>query len=898
MSHQVPPSCRARGLRIVHVLLLVALVPLIGVGSVTWSRLVQARADHDRAMATQSLAREVVHLARLDAAMVAETNWRATAAVVRAMGVPESMVDQTLGLDLARQQHEAGQEVDRLLRGFRSTVVDLGVVRDQVESARATSRDFPAALAEYDAIAANLRLPLFSAVRTLIERAGVDGDRAGLASATRELRTAVQLRTTVSQQMDAYFAILFDVRDVPSLELERLIRLRAELDDELGAMDPEGASSGAVHRALRSVQASQDLAFLRSAVDGLVGRSLVSGLPAHAPPLTPATGVSQAGNFAPVFEATREVADLAIDLVVATGDVVLDAAEAAERTADEAILRANGMALLTLVVSLAVASLATRGIVRPLRRLQGSVQALRDGERVAAVEARVVPVEVRAAAAAIDDAASHLDLVTRQTRALASGDLDAAVLDEEAPGGLGEAVQEAVATLRQALAGEEEFRRRLAHEAAHDGLTQLPNRNASLAQLTRSLARIERAGGRLAVLFIDLDHFKDVNDTHGHPAGDAVLATVSRRLVTGVREGDHVGRLGGDEFLVVAEPVDGPDDAVGLARRLVELVERPIDIGGGTVVRVGASVGIALADGAQLDADELLRDADLAVYRAKAHQRGGVQVCDEDLRRELAEVADLSAALREAIGRDELVLHYQPIVDARSGRLRAVEALVRWRHPDTGELVPPDRFIGVAERTSLIVDLDRWVLDAAAAQLAEWTDELADRLVPVSVNVSRRHLAEEQFVEHVVAPFARRGLPLRSVVLEVTESAVLDDLGVAAAKLQQLRDRGAAVAIDDFGTGYTSLAHLRSLPVDVLKIDRSLTATATTDAHEQSILKLIIDTGHLLGTTITAEGIETEEEAALLARLGSDHLQGYWFGRPMPADALDLGPQRSAQPFR
>jgi len=397
------------------------------------------------------------------------------------------------------------------------------------------------------------------------------------------------------------------------------------------------------------------------------------------------------------------------------------------------------------------------------------------------------------------------------------------------------------------------------------------------------------------VLFIDLDRFKDVNDAHGHQSGDAVLTEVAQRLVTCVREGDHVGRLGGDEFVVIAEPVDGIDDAVGLAERILERLSAPIELPTERVV-IGASIGIALADGADLTADELLRDADLAVYRAKALGRGGIEICDEDLRNDLAESLDLTAAIRNAIANDELIVYYQPIIDTATEQLHALEALVRWRRPGHETLVPPDEFIGFAERSSLIIDVDRWVIGAVVRQIAAWRDDPRYHGVPVAINVSGRHLADDHFVQHVLQPIEEHGVDAHGIIIEVTESALLDDLASAAVKLQRLRDAGIAVSIDDFGTGYTSLAHLRSLPVDILKIDRSFSANAARNDHEASIVKLIINTGHLLGATITAEGIETIDEANKLSGLGSDNLQGFYFARPAPPDRLTMSIDRESLP--
>jgi EAL domain-containing protein (putative c-di-GMP-specific phosphodiesterase class I) len=299
-----------------------------------------------------------------------------------------------------------------------------------------------------------------------------------------------------------------------------------------------------------------------------------------------------------------------------------------------------------------------------------------------------------------------------------------------------------------------------------------------------------------------------------------------------------------------------------------------------------ASIGIAVANGIDLTADELIRDADLAVDRAKSHGPGSIEICNEDLRNEVTRSASQIAAIRHAIDADELVMHYQPIVRAGSHEPAGLEALVRWQRPGCERPVPPIEFIEFAERSSLIVDIDRWVIDAVAKQIAAWSRDGMVRSIPVAINISGRHLADDAFVDHVLVPLAAHGVDPSSITIEITESALLDDLATAAVKLQLLREAGVKVAIDDFGTGYTSIAHLRMLPVDILKIDRSITASASASPQEASIVQLIIDSGHLLGATVTAEGVETDAELAVLEALGADHIQGYYFSRPVPPDQV------------
>ncbi len=870
---------RVRSCRVGFVLLLVAIVPLLGVGSVTWTAVQDARAVSDAAVQAEALAQAAVDLTQLDGAVFDEMVWTAVDSFAASIGVSPEQIEQFLGEELGPQRRAAIARTDELLAATGNTEV-----ADAIAAARATDLDMRGVLDVYQTITDSIESSLDDVHEDLERAAEKSSDSDALLGAARNLQLAIATRDAIADQFYGYFATIFDLGDSPNVELSRVITHRAGYLTTLNEVATAASESPELTAGLERIQTDPGLAEFASAVDGLIARSLATGVPATAPALSLDSVVQNLDGFTVIFLTAIAAPDTTSTLLDTTVDRVLSEATNVKLDADANIARSYVLAFGLTVVTLVTAALAGRFIVLPLRRLQRSARDLRDNAELSPLVS-VGPTEVRAAAEAIHHAATHLDLVTRQARALACGDLDAEVLDEPAPGGLGSAVQDAVGTLRTALAQQDEFRRRLAHEAAHDGLTKLPNRNASMAQLGRSLARTTRSHSKLAVLFIDLDMFKDVNDQHGHHAGDTVLTTVAQRLVTSVREGDHVGRLGGDEFVVVAEPVDGVGDTVELAQRILETLSEPIDLPHQRVT-IGASIGIALADGADLTADELLHDADLAVYRAKAVGRGGIVICDEDLRNELAEAADLSSAIRSAIENDELVMYYQPIVDTRTNQLYALEALVRWQRPGYDTLIPPDRFVAFAERSNLIIDIDRWVIDSVARQVASWNGDPVRSDVLVAVNVSRRHLADDHFVDHVLGPLATYGVDPRRMIIEVTESALLDDLANAAAKLQRLRDEGLLISIDDFGTGYTSLAHLRSLPVDILKIDRSFTVNAATDAHEASIVKLIIDTGHLLGATITAEGIETLREADILTGLGSDNLQGFYFARPQLPEHL------------
>ena len=718
MNHDVEPRLlarvhRTRSPRIAAVLLLVAIVPLVGMGAATWRTISDARKTQLAATRTQETADQAVGLVRLQGAVFDEMVASAITEVAAEMEAPPALLAVFLGSDPTEQLELAQARTDGQLAemGRPDAVAEIATVR-------IARTDLSGTLAGYREILSGVDDELTHAIADLSATTSGSSGASELARASRLLGSAIDARSAVAEEFYGYFATIFDLRDAPGVELARLIRSHAKYDASLEALAEGAIDQSALRSGVEQVEFDPGMLALNAAIDTLIADSLAAGVPPQAAPLSLDTVTQNLAGFTSVYEAASASSETTSTLLdAAVGGMLAAAADVTDR-ADDDITSAYLLALALSAATLFTALLAARFIVRPLRDLQRAAHHLQDSAEVSAAP-RSGPAEVQAAAGAIQDAAQHLDLVTRQTRALAVGELDADVLDEAAPGRLGTAVQHAVSTLRAALAQQDEFRRRLAHEATHDGLTKLSNRNASITQLARSLARTTRAGSQLAVLFIDLDRFKDVNDHNGHHAGDTVLTSIAQRLVNGVREGDHVGRLGGDEFVVIAEPVSGVDEAVALAQRLLDAIAEPIDLGN-VPVSVGASIGIALASGADLTAEELLRDADLAVYRAKEIGRGGIEICDEDLRNHVAETADQSLAIRQAIEHDELVVHYQPIIDTRTNELHALEALVRWQRPGHDGLIPPDRFIGFAERSNLIVDLDRWVIGAVARQIRAW----------------------------------------------------------------------------------------------------------------------------------------------------------------------------------
>jgi diguanylate cyclase (GGDEF)-like protein len=436
----------------------------------------------------------------------------------------------------------------------------------------------------------------------------------------------------------------------------------------------------------------------------------------------------------------------------------------------------------------------------------------------------------------------------------------------------------------------------IAHQATHDALTGLANRVLFRDRLELALARAERRASFAALLFLDLDRFKDVNDTFGHSAGDQLLRDVADRLKTALRASDTLARIGdeevtlarvgGDEFVVLCEDLASEADAVRIAERVQQVLLSPFVVGRKEYV-VTASIGIALANAAHRDAEDLLRDADIAMYRAKERGSGRWEVFDERVRVQALERVAIERALRQALEAGELRLHYQPIVTLDGGTLQSVEALVRWQHPERG-LLPPGEFIPIAEESALILQIGAWTLREACEQAYRWRARFGDQApLPVSVNVSARQLAQVELPEIIRQVLAQTGLRAADLAIELTETALIEDSSVPAASLRELRSLGVKILLDDFGTGYSSLSHLQRFPIDALKIDRSFVMHLDAGEDDRAIVRAIAAMASALGLEVVAEGVETAEQALEAQALGCGWAQGYYFARPAPPTEIE-----------
>ena len=525
-----------------------------------------------------------------------------------------------------------------------------------------------------------------------------------------------------------------------------------------------------------------------------------------------------------------------------TGDTVArtDAAQIRGRSEQRDQLLAILTALIAaLAITLLIARGFARSIRRPLRSLRGSARKLGSGDLDHRVE---------------------LDSFTELNQ-----------------------VADAFNAMADALRSSD---RELSHRAFHDSLTGLANRALLFDRVGHALARRER-DGMLGVVVLDLDDFKAVNDSLGHTRGDEVLVEVGRRLRGVLRPSDTVARLGGDEFAVVIEDLADRDDATRVAERILLALAQPVTVADRDV-DLGASIGVAVAGGELCDADELVRAADLAMYAAKAGGKGRYRSFEPSMLSGAVDRVTLERDLKQALLRDDLELHYQPVVDMGSGRARGVEALARWTHPERGRIAP-DVFIPLAQQSGVIVPLGRRLLAKACADLPALRRGLDEPELIVSVNLSADELLAPGLTEHILESIDAAGITPGSLLIEITESHIMTDLDAAVARLHELKALGLHLALDDFGTGYSSLAYLRSFPVDALKIDRAFVEGVADPASENhALVRAIISLGATLDLRIVAEGIEDEDQRRELKRLGCDRGQGYLFSKPMPARELVL----------
>jgi diguanylate cyclase (GGDEF)-like protein len=853
-------------------LVVLALVPTIGFLAVGGHA---AIASQDRAATAADLDEHIATIADLMELtyVVGDEEFSVLAQQqVSTFGITVDEASDLLGFDLAERARTAQERTDAIIDGLARHVA-IDATRSQISMARSLLGNLAISSDELRAAYASATAGVSAALNEEIQHVG---DLLGEASPSAQLLAAIDelmMLNHVVGQVNRQIPLLFDVvlsifaQETSGRPLADLASVTGWYEEEALALDATlRGEVGARWRSLRSDPRNAALERTIRRVTRLGADAIDFDDPASLAGLATA-GFEREQQHIDVFEAAAQRAS----------QLAADERAGSRRAASVQ----TAMLLATLGATVALVVIVARSISRPLGRLATAATALTHGDLEAATQTGTGgPTEVEVVREAFDDLVVNIATFDAQADALAHNRLDDPALARPVAGRLGASLQMSVAQLSQTMAEGERLHQELVHQATHDSLTGLANRAAAQFGLDSAVGRARRSGAAVAVLFIDLDDFKRINDTFGHAAGDQVLTAVADRLRSAVRSDSLVARLGGDEFLVV---IDGESvaDLIQLGERLIIEVNRPIDIEG-TSVRIGASVGIAVLDEFGESADDLMRSADIAAYRAKASGRGRVELFDDGLRHEIDRVARLETDIADALASGDLRYALQPIWQPTPRRLVGFEALVRWTRDD-GSVVHPVDFVPVAESSDLVIAIDNVVMHAAAREVAGW-----DTDVSLSVNVSGRHLLDRRIVDDVRTVLEESGLDPSRLIVEITETVLVSDTALAADHLAALRGLGVRVAIDDFGSGYASFAHLRRLPIDVLKIDRTFVAELLT-SDDARLLHVIIEAAHGLGLRVVAEGVETNEQLAVLEALDCEEVQGFLLGGPVsPQEAAAL----------
>lgn len=851
-------------------LLIAVLVPLILLSALV-AQLVADRMGTVRAT-EQLRARTTVltQLAILRTRVFEERRQYETVAQAAAYGVDAELVSELLGMAVETLPARVRASTDDALRPLKAsdqpfTDETLAELRASLDASTISISDAGEA---FDSLEAATVASLSTLLGDVRGRAVEIGD-VDLEAAVRSMGDAIEIAGLRGSQLRALSERWFASEEEAVASLARL----AHKSEEYQQVSLQVRTSPIEILRVAWSEASDDGAVFDAAVGHQLGGT---ALAPEAPDL------STAGTI--LGDGLRHYDNLS-RLPEVAASAVTDAALLRGAVARSSAQRAGVGALGGVIFALGTAMLFGRSITRPLHLLTEQVRRVGEGQLTLPPLPLSGPPELAVASSAFNDVTANLDLLERKAQALSECDFSREELSQPLPGRLGEALNASLEVLSESIMERQLLQSRLLHQATHDSLTGLANRRAVIEGLTGAVARSQRSGHPLAVTFIDLDDFKTTNDTCGHAIGDALLQAVAQRMEGASRGGDLVARLGGDEFVVVAEDVSGAHEALQLARRLLEAIAVPIEVGG-RQFNLSASAGVAVSHDRNDDPLALLARADLAVYRSKQQPTtSSIELYDEELQQLVRERTELHSALARtlAAGGAELELHYQPILETSTGHVASLEALLRWDRPDAGP-VPPDLFIPVAETSDLIMTLDRWVLDKATRQLAEWTDHPFLGRVTLAINVSGRHITDPSFVSNVAEALQRSGVDPERLILEVTETALVRDLSRAAAQLDAVRALGVGVAVDDFGTGHTGLTHIRALTIDEIKIDRSFTAELPTMTN---LVQIVIDLARHLGVSTVAEGVETDQQARTLGLLGCTRLQGYLFCPALPPRDLE-----------
>jgi diguanylate cyclase (GGDEF)-like protein len=872
-----PPPRRRSGFGVTTRLIALVMLPvtvMCGVaGSVVWAH----RSTATRALAVEHGVAKLSELLELRDALHTLHAVQAFDVRFLQLGVTRDLAVSFIGVDWAPRVAPARAKADRAIASLGE---DSPITADALSSLYADIDN-----GTIDVTLAAQRLNDFgksisAAVTRDLDRLTLEAGNAPLDAALESVRAASGLVDVVTPQVIDLSAIWFpSPADTPQTTAAAVARLGAERTGYLhGVDDLRHLDVKSVVAALVAIEFDPRI----QAFDHAVSTTVLGE------PLTAAGATLDLDKVAQTFRGHLILASLLDDLVTTATSAVHAQAQHVATSEEASFVTWAAVAAILSLIFVGTALRLAQSISKPLKNLAAYAHAVNEGHLDAQPSPghNRGPRETRVAFGVFTDLVTNLQLLDAKANALAHCDFENPVLREPLPGRLGRSLESSVALLSGSIVERDQLQTNLAHQATHDSLTGIYNRPAAITGIQAAMNRADRTAATTAVLFFDLNEFKAVNDSHGHEVGDEVLRQIADRMTVGLRSGDFAARLGGDEFVVVAEAITDVADATDLARRIIDTITMPITVGA-LNISIGAAVGVALTLDGPEDPLRLLARADAAMYRAKQHDHSAIEIFDAELQQQMVEREDIETALTAALiatANNELKLHYQPVLDAASGAMVSAEALIRWDRPGHGRL-PPDSFIPIAEATALIIDIDCWVLAEATRQLVAWSSVADLAEMPVSVNISGRHLLSRQLPEHIRAALDQSGVDPHRLTIEITETVLLTDLVAVAAELDEVRALGVRVAIDDFGTGYTSLAHLQHLPIDIIKIDRSFVSQLNV-RRGSSLVRMVTDLGHAIDLSIVAEGVETSDELAALQAMGADCLQGFLLSRPLTPEAF------------
>ena len=863
---------------------MVALVPMVGLQFFAFRELTRERDAVDAAATANQQLELLAHAGALVAPLYAE--YVATLGIARAeaTGIPRNDIEPTIGVDFVRILDQARAQFDLAEIRLERAVESLGDT-----SAAAQLDALQSACDELDRM-----------------RAAFDGGSVDPADVDRAYTAVVAALESIHAEALAVLsttAVTVPLRNILGEVEQLLVTLRYGTTElrmfaeaaTLGSVAPQavemlktaGAFDGALDRLgskltpelrleldeFMSSQAFVDLERYRPDFIGLVMVAEMEGTPIFGQPDALEAIV---GLMLSSFERLRRLQDLADSVL----DSAVERSVAIEAQADQRRSRAVGMMAYAAVISLVLLVWVLRSILRPLRQLTRQARQVRDGDLALTPAKPTGPTDVRVVMRTFDDMVSTLRAYDQQLRRLADGDTD---LQVSVPGPLGDALQRSVNHLAEVTQRLQQSEAAATMQARTDALTGLANRTMALERLAQMALEARTTGRNGAIVFLDLDGFKSVNDSEGHAEGDHILGEIGRRLRVTYPE-YLVARIGGDEFVVLVPDEADRERVVGLAGDLITLISQPCVGTSGRLYTLTASAGVAIVDGKH-DPLTSIAQADSAVYHAKELGRSRVEVFDSKLAHEIEDRAEMALTMRQGLAAGQFFLALQPIIDVATGHPVGAEALLRWRRPGFGEILPND-FIPIAERTDVIMDLERWVLEQAVGILRDWRIDPATAHLRLAVNISGRHIIDGRLASLLDALCRRAMIDPSLLDLEITETHLVADVARAGAVVDDLRQQGVHVAIDDFGTGYSSMGYLHRLTVDTLKIDRVFVAGMCDDRLDRSIVELLLRLGDSLGMHVVAEGVDSQEKLDALREMGCHLAQGFHIARPMPvADA-------------